>query len=128
MSPNNPVANRRVLEPEHCPKRIMLGSLVLNQMTGTQSAVSRIAAPFTVTLLTSHWVGLKNDTHSTRTKIQKITSVGQSFREASSRDNTTTTKPPADRPPALDLRLRLGIHASPRSVNSPIKPLPSLTQ
>jgi hypothetical protein len=29
----------------------MLGSLVLNQMTGTQSAVSRIAAPFTVTLL-----------------------------------------------------------------------------
>jgi hypothetical protein len=51
MSPNNPVANRRVLEPEHSPKRIMLGSLVLSQMAGTQSAVSWIAAPFTVTLL-----------------------------------------------------------------------------
>jgi hypothetical protein len=41
--------------------------------------------------------------------IQRIASVAQSFRAAKSRDKMTTTKPPYEMLPALDLRRRLAI-------------------
>lgn len=45
---------------------------------------------------TSHWVGLKNASHSSRTKIQRMASAGHSFRDARSRDKTRTMRLSAD--------------------------------